>query len=91
MNKNELIRKVANITGTTIKESESYYDAFIEAITDSLKNDEKIQLSGFGSFETKVKPAHEGINPSTGEKINIAQSTVPVFKFGKTYKDSFNK
>ena len=54
------------------------------------KNGEKVQLAGFGNYEIKAKPAHEGINPATGAKVQIAASKTPVFKFGKTFKDSFN-
>ena len=57
----------------------------------SQENGEKIQISGFGTFELKCKEAREGINPKTGEKICVEATRTPVFKFGKAYKDSFNK
>ena len=63
----------------------------IEAITDGLNKGEKIQISGFGTFALKTKEAREGVNPKTGAKIKIAASKIPTFKFGKAYKDSFNK
>lgn len=91
MNKNELIRDVANNAGITIKDAAVVFDAVIAAITDGMKNGEKIQISGFGTFEVKSKPAREGINPKTGEKIQIAASKLPTFKFGKAYKDDINK
>lgn len=90
MNKNELIRDVANNAGITIKEATVAFDAVISAITNGLKKGEKIQISGFGTFEVKSKPAHAGINPKTGEKIQIAASKLPAFKFGKAYKDEIN-
>ncbi len=90
MNKNELIRAIANNAGITLKDAATALDGFIGAITEGLKNGEKIQISGFGSFELKTKEAREGINPKTGEKIKIAASKIPAFKFGKAYKDSFN-
>ena len=89
MNKSELIRAIANKSGITIKDATEYFDCVIDAITESLKNGEKIQISGFGTFELKCKPAREGINPKTQEKIKIDASKVPTFKFGKAYKDSF--
>ena len=89
MNKNELVRAIANDAGITLKDAGNALDGVIAAITEGLKNGEKIQISGFGTFELKGKPAREGINPKTGEKIKIAASKVPVFKFGKAYKDSF--
>lgn len=90
MNKSELIRIVANKAGITLKDAATAFDSVIEAITEGLKNEEKIQISGFGTFELKKKDAHDGFNPKTGEKISIAASKTPVFKFGKAYKDYFN-
>ena len=90
MNKNELVRAIANKAGITIKDANLALDAVIGAITDGLNQGDKVQISGFGSFELKVKPAREGINPKTQEKINIAATKLPTFKFGKAYKDSFN-
>lgn len=89
MNKNDLIRAIANKAGGTLKDAGIYFDAVISAITDGLKKDEKIQISGFGTFEIKSKAAREGINPKTGDKIKIAPSKNPAFKFGKAYKDLF--
>ena len=89
MNKNELVRAIANNAGITLKDSAAYLDSFIDTITAELKNGEKIQISGFGTFELKSKEAREGVNPKTGEKISIAASKTPAFKFGKAYKDSF--
>ncbi|MEG9430382.1 MAG: HU family DNA-binding protein [Christensenellaceae bacterium] len=89
MNKNELVRAIANDAGITLKDAGIALDSVVAAITEGLKKGEKIQISGFGTFEIKEKPAREGINPKTGAKIKIAASKVPVFKFGKAYKDSF--
>lgn len=89
MNKNELVRAIANDAGITIKDANIALDSVVAAITEGLKKGEKIQISGFGTFEIKAKPAREGINPKTGAKIKIAASKVPTFKFGKAYKDSF--
>ena len=89
MYKNDLVRAVANNVGCTLKEANEFIDGFIKAITDGLKNGEKVQISGFGSFELKCKPAREGINPKTGEKIKIDATKIPAFKFGKAYKDLF--
>lgn len=90
MNKNELVRTIANNAGITLKDASAVLDGFVTAVTDALKEGEKIQISGFGTFEVKEKAAREGINPKTGEKIKIAASKIPTFKFGKAYKDSFN-
>ena len=90
MNKNELIRAIANKLGITLKDAAESLDGVIGAITDGLNAGEKIQISGFGTFDIKSKEAREGVNPKTGEKISIGASKIPTFKFGKAYKDSFN-
>ena len=89
MNKNELVRAIANKAGITLKDAGVALDSVVAAITEGLKNGEKVQISGFGTFEIKAKPAREGVNPKTGAKIKIAASKIPAFKFGKAYKDSF--
>lgn len=91
MNKSDLIRAMANNARITLKDATIAFDSFIDAITEGLSNGEKIQISGFGTFELKEKGEREGNNPKTGEKIHISATRTPVFKFGKAYKDSFNK
>lgn len=90
MNKNDLVRAMANNAGITLKDASIALDSFINAVTAGLNNGEKVQISGFGTFEIKTKPARDGFNPKTGEKIKISASKIPAFKFGKAYKDSFN-
>ena len=90
MNKNELIRAIANKAGITLKDATTALESVLGAITDGLNAGEKVQISGFGTFELKVKGEREGINPKTQEKIQISETKIPVFKFGKAYKDSFN-
>ena len=70
--------------------AEENLDAFIDVITEALKNGEKVQLVGFGTFETKTRAARKGINPQTKEEIKIPASTVPGFKAGKALKDAIN-
>ena len=88
MNKAELIHAVAEKTGLSKKDSEAAVNASIEAITESLKQGEKVQLVGFGSFEVKTRAARIGRNPRTKEEIKIPASKLPVFKAGKALKDS---
>ena len=90
MNKNELIRAIANKARITLKDATTALESVLGAITDGLNAGEKVQISGFGTFELKVKGEREGINPKTQEKIQIGETKIPVFKFGKAYKDSFN-
>ncbi len=89
MNKKDLVRAIANKSDVTLKVAGEVLDGFIEAIEESLKAGETVQISGFGTFELKSKPAREGINPKTGEKIKIEASKAPAFKFGKAFKDLF--
>ena len=69
MNKTELIAAVAEKSGLTRKDSEKAVLAALETITETLKTGEKVQLVGFGAFETRARPAHKGHNPMTGVEI----------------------
>ncbi|HRX14192.1 MAG TPA: HU family DNA-binding protein [Eubacteriales bacterium] len=89
MNKAEFIKAIADQSGLSIKDAGAAFDAMTEVIAKTIKVD-KIQLSGFGTFELKHKPAREGINPLTKQKIKIAASNTPGLKFGKSYKEKFN-
>lgn len=90
MNKSEFIRAYADKLGVTIKEADGYFQAVVDTITDSLKKDEYIHISGFATFEVKEKAERAGINPKTGEKITIGACKTPAVKFSKAYKDLFN-
>ena len=91
MNKSELVNAICEKTNTSKKATEISLNAFIEVITDALKNEEKVQLVGFGTFETKKRAARKGINPQTKEEIKIPASKAPSFKAGKALKDIVNK
>ena len=87
MNKAELINVVSAAAEVSKKDAEAVITATLDAITDALKEGEKVQLVGFGSFEVKKRAARLGRNPKTKEAIEIPASTVPVFKAGKVLKD----
>ena len=91
MNKAELINAVAAATEFSKKDAEAAVTATLEAITDALKDGDKVQLVGFGSFEVKKRAARIGRNPKTNATIEIPASTVPVFKAGKALKDAVTK
>lgn len=91
MNKTELIAEVAKKAELSKKDAEKALNATIEAIGASLKKGDKVQLVGFGTFEAKKRPARTGRNPQTGEEMNVAAKTVPVFKAGKALKDKVAK
>lgn len=92
MNKAELVTAVADKTGFTKKDAEIAVNGFIEVIQESLVKGEKVQLIGFGTFETRDRKERQGRNPrKPGEVIKIAASKAPVFKAGKALKDAVNK
>jgi DNA-binding protein HU-beta len=88
MNKATLIQQIAEKSGIERKQAEKALDAFVDVVTSALKEGDKVQLVGFGSFEVKERAAHSGRNPATGETIEIPASKSPVFKAGKTFKDA---
>lgn len=88
MNKTELIAAIAEKSGLSKKDSEKALASVIEAITDTLKAGDKVQLIGFGSFEVKARAARTGRNPRTNAEIVIPASKTPVFKAGKAFKDA---
>lgn len=90
MNKAELITAMAAKADLSKKDVEGALKAFIDVVTDELKKGEKIQLVGFGTFETSDRAAREGRNPQTGEPMTIAASKAPKFKAGKALKDAIN-
>ena len=91
MNKAELVAAVAEKTALSKKDSEKAVNAAFEVITEALVAGGKVQLVGFGSFETKERNARVGRNPRTKEEIEIPASRVPAFKAGKALKDAVAK
>ena len=87
MNKTELVAALAEKAEVSKKDAEKVLNAFIETVQGAVKADDKVQLVGFGTFESKARAAREGKNPQTGEKIKIAACKVPSFKAGKAFKD----
>lgn len=89
MNKYGLASDVANRVGISKKDAAIIVDAVLDSITDALKNKDRVQLVGFGSFEVRNRASREGRNPrKPEEKIKIPPTTVPVFKAGKALKDA---
>ena len=86
MNKVELIAQIAEKSGLSKKDAEKALAATLEVITDAISGGDKIQLVGFGSFETKEREARTGRNPRTKETIEIPATLVPVFKAGRALK-----
>lgn len=90
MNRTELISAMAQNTEMSKVDTEKALKAFIDVVTEELKNKGKVQLVGFGTFETTERAARTGRNPQTGQTIEIGASTSPKFKAGKALKDAIN-
>ena len=90
MNKTELVAAIAEKAELSKKDAEKALKAFTETVAEQLKNGDKIQLVGFGTFEVSERPAREGRNPRTGETMTIAATKTPKFKVGKALKDMLN-
>ena len=90
MNKTDLVEVVVAETGVTKKVADEVISATLAAITSALKDGDKVQLIGFGTFEVKESAEREGRNPKTGETIKIAASKKPTFSASKVLKDEVN-
>lgn len=88
MNKTELVAALAAKAEISKKDADKALAAFVEIVTDELKKGEKIQLIGFGTFETRERPARTGINPRTKQEIKIAACKAPAFKAGAALKNA---
>lgn len=90
MNKAELVDAIAKEAGLSKADAEKAVNAFTGVVSKELKKKGKVQLVGFGTFETAKRAARKGKNPATGEEIKIPAATVPKFKAGKALKDLVN-
>ena len=90
MNRTELISAMSEKSELTKVDTEKALKAFIDTVTEELKNDGKVQLVGFGTFEVAERAERQSRNPKTGEAITIPASKSPKFKAGKALKDIVN-
>lgn len=88
MTRDELVKKIASDAGISQKAAGLALAAVIDGVTETLQNGGKLALVGFGTFSVVERGARKGINPKTGEKIDIAARKAPVFKAGKKLKDA---
>ncbi|KWU66271.1 DNA-binding protein [Bacillus mycoides] len=88
MNKTELTKMVAEKAELTQKDAAAATQAVLDAITNALANEEKVQIIGFGTFEVRERSARTGRNPQTGKEMQIAASKAPAFKAGKELKEA---
>ena len=90
MNKQQLVEAMATNANMTKVDAEKALKAFIDTVTEELKNGGKVQLVGFGTFEVTERAERQGRNPKTGEAITIPASKSPKFKAGRSLKDIVN-
>ena len=91
MKKSELIAAIAEKSGLSKKDAEKALAATIDTVVETVAAGDKIQLVGFGTFEQRQRNARTGIDPRTGNSIEIAASKVPAFKAGQAFKTAVNK
>ncbi len=87
MNKEELVKAVAETAKLSQKDTAAIIGATIEAIQKAVSKKQKVTLVGFGTFEARKRAARVGRNPQTGKEIKIAAKTVPAFSAGKKFKE----
>lgn len=90
MTKADLIEEVARVVEFTRKESEIIVEAIFDSVVKSLKDDDKIEIRGFGSFRTRQRQARIGRNPKTGARVEVPAKRIPYFKPSKELKDLVN-
>ncbi|GAC42458.1 HU family DNA-binding protein [Paenibacillus popilliae] len=88
MNKTDLINNISDKSGLTKKDVEAALNGFFGEVTEALSKGDKVQLIGFGTFETRKRAGRTGRNPQTGNTIEIPESTVPAFKAGNKLKEA---
>jgi len=88
MTKEGLIDAIVNKIGCSKKDAAEALDAVLDTITKSLTSGDSVTITGFGTFSARKRAARSGVNPKTGEKIQIPAMTVPKFKAGKGLKDA---
>jgi len=88
MNKTDLVNNIAKKSGLTKKDVETVLNSFFGEVTEALSSGDKVQLVGFGTFETRKRSRRTGRNPQTGQEIVIPETNVPAFKAGNKLKEA---
>lgn len=88
MNKTELVEFIATEADISKAKASAAVDAFVKAVTTSLKKGKDVAIVGFGTFTVSERAARTGRNPQTGDAIEIAASKAPKFRAGKSLKDA---
>ena len=88
MTKQEFVKAVAQRSGLADRDAQKAVDAFLDTITDTLKGGGDVSFTGFGKFSAANRAARQGVNPRTGERVEIAATTVPKFSAGSGLKSA---
>ena len=88
MTKQDFIAKVAQKSGLQNRDAGKAVEAFMETVTEALKSGDTINFTGFGKFSAAQRAARQGVNPRTGERVQIAATTVPKFSAGSQLKSA---
>lgn len=88
MTKADFIDKVADRSGLSKRDASKAVDAFLDSITDALKQGDAVSFTGFGKFSAQQRAARQGVNPRTGERVQIPAATVPKFSAGSQLKQA---
>jgi DNA-binding protein HU-beta len=91
MTKSELVSAVAEKAGIRKKDAEAALNAFISVVTEALKNEDKVEIRGFGTFLMRERAPRTARNPRTGERVDVPAKLSPAFKPGKDLKDATEK
>ncbi|WP_421854856.1 integration host factor subunit beta [Oricola sp.] len=92
MIKSELVQVIANRNPHLFqRDVENIVNAVFDEIADSLSEGNRVELRGFGAFSVKNRPAREGRNPRTGEKVSVEEKWIPFFKTGKELRERLNR
>jgi len=90
MTKADLVEEVSRALAASRKDAEQVVENVFEAIVQALRNDEKIEIRGFGSFRTRKRRGRTGRNPKTGAKVQVPPKRIPFFKPSKEMKELLN-
>ena len=91
MNKSQLIRTLAERRSISLEEASTIVNTFFDSIKETLLQDKRVEIRGFGSFKMKHYEGYQGRNPSTGEVVRVQPKRLPFFRVGKDLKEYLNE
>ena len=86
--KSQFVDRVASKSGLSRRDAGKAVDAFLDSVQETLQEGEAVSFTGFGKFSAQQRSARQGVNPRTGEKVQIAAATVPKFSAGSSLKSA---